>query len=309
MGYRLGRTLAALGAAVVLVTSCSSDDGSPEPAGSHDSSAPDSSAPDSTAPGGTDEGADEGGTYLALGDSVPFGFRPGATAEYPDAENFVGYPQLVAEELGLEVLNAACPGETTESFLDTSAQSNGCQNTLQSEFGYRKAYPVHVQYSSFDQSQLDFAVEALRSDDDIELVTVQIGANDAFICQQTTPTNCSDAAALESLAQTVQANLGTILSTLRGEGGYDGQIVVVTYYALNYADAFGQATGALGGGLARVAQANGADVADGYEAFRAPAGAAGGDSVAAGLVLPNDVHPTEEGQQLLAEAVLAVVES
>ncbi len=266
---------------------------------------PAASSAESAAPTSADDGA---GAYLALGDSVPFGYRGGATAEFPDADNFVGYPELVGEELGLEVLNASCPGETTASFLDASAQSNGCQNTLQSDFGYRKAYPVHVQYESFDQSQLAFAVDALQENDDIELVTVQIGANDAFICQQTTPTNCSDAADLQGLAQTVQANVGTILSTLRGEAGYDGQIVVVTYYALNYTDAFGMATGALGGGLAQLAAANGADVADGYAAFQPRAAEAGGDSIAAGLVLPNDVHPTEEGQRLLADAVLAVVE-
>jgi hypothetical protein len=106
----------------------------------------------------------------------------------------------------------------------------------------------------------------------------------------------------------VQTNLGMILSTLRNEAGYDGQIVVVTYYALNYSDAFGMATQALGGGIAQVAAANGADVANGYEAFRARATEAGGDSTAAGLVLPNDVHPSTEGQQLLADAVTAVVE-
>lgn len=294
MGSRLGRIAVAVGASILLTTACSSDDG-----GSSASSG------EPAASSTTEEGA---GAYLALGDSVPFGYRGGATAEFPDADNFTGYPELVGEELDLEVLNASCPGETTASFLDASAQSNGCENTLNSAFGYRKAYPVHVQYESFDQSQMNFAVQALQENDDIELVTVQIGANDAFICQQTTPTNCSDAAALQNLAQTVQTNLGTILSTLRGEGGYDGQIVVVTYYALNYADAFGAATGALGDGIEQVAAANGADVADGYEAFRAPAGEAGGDSVAAGLVLPNDVHPTDEGQQLLADAVLAVVE-
>jgi len=280
-------------ASLVVAAGCSSADGSSSAA----SSAPASSS-----------SAEEGGAYLALGDSVPFGYRGGATAEFPDADNFVGYPELVGDELGLEVVNASCPGETTASFLDASAQSNGCQNTLQSDFGYRKAYPVHVQYESFDQSQLGFAVDALQENDDIELVTVQIGANDAFVCQQTTPTNCSTETDLRTLAQTVQTNLDTILSTLRGEGGYDGQVVVVTYYALNYSDAFGVATGVLGDGIAQVAEANGADVADGYEAFRARATEAGGSSVDAGLVLPNDVHPTEEGQQLLADAVLSVVE-
>ncbi len=294
---RMGRTALALAAAVVT-TSCSSGGSTPE------SSAPGTSAPSTSAAPGSEGGP---GTYLALGDSVPFGFRGGAVAEFSDAANFVGYPELVGEELGLDVVNASCPGETTASFLDTTAQSNGCQNSRQSGFGYRTAYPLHVRYDSVDQSQLDFALDTLTENQDVELVTLQLGANDAFLCQQTTPTRCSDPADLQTLAETVQTNLDTILSTLREEGGYDGQIVVVTYYALDYSNAFGIATGELDEGVARVAEANGADVADGYEAFRARAVEAHGDSVAAGLVLPNDVHPTEEGQRLLAEAVLEVI--
>ena len=106
----------------------------------------------------------------------------------------------------------------------------------------------------------------------------------------------------------MRGNLDTILSTLWNEGGYDGQLVVVSYYALDYADAVGEATADLDTAIADVAEDNGADVANGYEAFRTRATEAGGDSVAAGLVLPNDVHPSEEGQRLLAEAVTAVVE-
>ncbi|TFV81321.1 SGNH/GDSL hydrolase family protein [Blastococcus sp. CT_GayMR20] len=246
------------------------------------------------------------GTYMALGDSVPFGFRGGATAEFSDADNFVGYPELVAEELGVDVINASCPGETTASFVDTKAQSNGCDNSLRSGFGYRTAYPLHVLYDTLDQSQLDFALSTLE-DTEVELVTVQIGANDAFICQQTTAARCSSPAELQALAQTVQTNLDGILKRLREQ--YDGQVVVVTYYALDYSDAFGVATGVLGDGIAQIAEANGADVADGYEAFRARATAAGGSSVEAGLVLPNDVHPSEEGQRLLADAVLSVVKN
>jgi lysophospholipase L1-like esterase len=165
-----------------------------------------------------------------------------------------------------------------------------------------------VLYESVDQSQMDFAVHTLTENEDVELVTLQIGANDAFICQRTTPSRCSDPADIQAVTQTVQVNLGQILSTLRGEGGYDGQIVVVTYYTLDYSDVFTAATQVLDDGIAQVAEANGADVADGYAAFEPPASQAGGDSVAAGLVLPNDVHPTEEGQRLLADAVTAVVE-
>ncbi|WP_089336906.1 SGNH/GDSL hydrolase family protein [Blastococcus mobilis] len=113
---------------------------------------------------------------------------------------------------------------------------------------------------------------------------------------------------VQALARTRETNVDRILSTLRGEGGYDGQIVVVTYYGLDYADAFGDVTLGLDSRIAEVAKANSADVADGYRAFERRANEAGGDSVEAGLVLPNDVHPTEEGQRLLADAVTAVVE-
>jgi lysophospholipase L1-like esterase len=296
MGMRIGltdrtrRLAAVLGATacVVAIASCTSDEGA-------------TSAPASTS-------AADPGTYLALGDSVPFGFRGGEAGEYRDADNFVGYPELVGEELGLEVINASCPGETTASFLDPSAQSNGCENTLQSDVGYRSSYPLHTPYDSANQSQLDLAVSRLTENDDVELVTLQIGANDAFLCQQTTASRCTDPQNLQGVGQTVQTNLDRILSTLREEGGYDGQIVVVTYYALDYADRTGAAIQQIDSGIARVAEANGADVADGYAAFQERANAAGGDSVAAGLVLPNDVHPTEEGQQLLADTVTAVVE-
>ena len=275
---------------VVATAACSSDEAA-GPGASSRSPAPSSEPAE--------------GTYLALGDSVPFGYRGGATAEFADPENFVGYPELVAEELGLDVVNASCPGESTASFIDVTAQSNGCGNSLQSEFGYRTAYPLHAMYDARDQSQLDFAVRTL-AETEVELVTVQIGANDAFLCQQTTADGCSSEASIQALGQTVQANLDRILKALRAQ--YDGQIVVVTYYALDYSDAVGQATQVLGGGLAQIAAANGADVADGYEAFRGPAAAAGGDLVAAGLVLSDDVHPSEEGQRLLAGAVTAVVE-
>lgn len=286
------RIAVGLAVCAVAVTSCSSGGGTDEAAAS--SSAPAAST-DSTS-----------GTYLALGDSVPFGFRGGATSEYSDADNFVGYPELVGKELGLEVVNASCPGETTASFLDTTAQSNGCDNSLQSGFGYRTAYPLHVLYDSVDQSQLDFAVTTLATTDDVDLVTLQIGANDGFICQQTTADRCSSPAEVQTLAQTVQTNLDRILKALRER--YDGQIVVVTYYALDYSDATGSATQVLDSGIAQVAEANGADVADGYQAFQQKASEAGGDSVEAGLVLPNDVHPSAQGQQLLADAVTAVVE-
>jgi lysophospholipase L1-like esterase len=240
-------------------------------------------------------------TYLALGDSIPFGYRGGQTpATYSDPANFVGYPDYVAADLGLKLLNASCPGETTDSFIDSSAQSNGCENSLGSPIGYRGLFPLHVDYTG---SQLDYAVHVLETTPDVRLVTLTLGSNDGFLCQQTTADQCTSPAEIAAVAQHVQANLSTILRTLR-QTGYTGRIVATTYYSLNYVDL--GATGgvlALNAGITAAALVNGANVASGFLAFLGPSLRAGGDPVAAGLVLPGDVHPTAAGHRLLATAV------
>jgi lysophospholipase L1-like esterase len=239
------------------------------------------------------------GTYLALGDSVPFGFIGNAESLYPDPDNFVGYPELVADDLDLRVLNASCPGETTDSFIDAEAQSNGCENSLDSPIGYRDRYPLHVDYEG---SQLAYALETLQEVPDVRLVTLQLGANDAFVCLRTG--QCTTPAELQALAAHVQANLDLILSTLRDEGDYQGRVAVVTYYALDYSDPAEVAFIRAGNqAITAAADANGAVVADGFEAFRSRALRAGGSSIDAGLVYPDDIHPTAEGHRLLATAV------
>src|SRR5436305_11926543 len=74
-----------------------------------------------------------GSGYLALGDSVTFGFEESGVKprpNYTNAASFVAYPEMLGRELRLKVANAACSGETTASFLNVKAQSNGCENSL-----------------------------------------------------------------------------------------------------------------------------------------------------------------------------------
>jgi lysophospholipase L1-like esterase len=239
-------------------------------------------------------------TYLALGDSVPFGYR-GAAPSYRDPAAFVGYPEKIADDRHLRLLNASCPGETTGSFLDPQAPSNGCENSP-AALHYRGTFPLHVDYGT--SSQLQYAEQVLTTDRSVGLVTLQLGANDAFLCQETTADRCTAPAEGLGLIVRVQENLTTILRALRGTG-YRGPIVVVTYYALNYADVAG--TQALDSSIAGAARGEGALVADGFAAFQGPAGRAGGNSIAAGLVLPADAHPTDQGQRLLADAVEAAL--
>jgi lysophospholipase L1-like esterase len=274
--------LLGLAACVVTTASCTSSAGS---------------APSSGAAASNSES--DSGTYLALGDSVPFGFIGNAESLYPDPDNFVGDPEMLADDLRVRVLNASCPGETTASFIDDDAQSNGCENSLTSPVGYRDRFPLHVQY---DDSQLDYAVETLEEGPHVRLVTLQLGANDLFVCVSTD--QCTTPAGVRDLAASVQNKLDRILSTLRDEGEYRGRIAVVTYYSLDYTDPVGVALiQAVNRAMTAAAVDNGAVVADGFGAFRSRALEAGGSSIAAGLVYPNDVHPTAEGHRLLANAV------
>jgi lysophospholipase L1-like esterase len=237
-------------------------------------------------------------TYLALGDSVPFGYRanlPPIFYNFPQL--FVGYPEIVGPTLGMRTLNAACPGETTTSFM-TGAGSNGCEDAVNGGNAYRPNFPLHVRYSG---TQLQYALDTLHGNSNVRLVSVMLGANDGILCQKTTSDQC--ATELPGVLNTIGTNLAAILAQLRS--AYSGRIVVVTYYALDYSGGTGEAvTQLLNGAITAAAAAvPGVVVADGFAAFQARAMAAGGSSIAAGLVLPGDVHPTPLGQFLLARAV------
>jgi lysophospholipase L1-like esterase len=247
--------------------------------------------------------------YLALGDSVPFGYRPPQVTpptQYLDASNFVGYPELVAERTGVTLANASCPGETSSSLIDENAQSNGCENSVGSPVGYRDAFPLHVDYQG---SQLDFAVQYLISHPRTRLVTLMVGANDLFICQATTADRCTGSD-FGVTVDRVEKNVDTILSTLRDEAHYHHRLVVVSYYSLDYRDpATTQFVQLLNAALTRAAKANGAVVADGFGAIQEAAASAGGDTCGAGLLirLPSgrcDVHPSRAGHEVLADAVM-----
>src|SRR3954470_21821298 len=70
-----------------------------------------------------------GSTYLALGDSVSFGYQEPQVVPKPDysrASNFLGWPEHTGRALHLKVANASCPGETSASLINPSAPAFGC---------------------------------------------------------------------------------------------------------------------------------------------------------------------------------------
>lgn len=237
------------------------------------------------------------GRYLALGDSVAFGYRPNAGAAYLNAANFRGYAEMYAALRGLPLANASCPGETTGSMLSPNAVSNGCEN------GYRLAYPLHVSYPG---TQIDYAVQYLRAHHDTRLVTLTIGANDLFRCRDTTPDHCTGPDFQAALDQ-VGRNLSAILAAVRAN--YHGDLVLVSYYALDYRDPAQVAqVKALDATLAGVTRHYRGAIADGFRAFFLASLPTGGDPCAAGLLvkLPAggcDVHPSAAGHRVLAAAL------
>lgn len=243
--------------------------------------------------------------YLALGDSIAFGYRPAPWADYRNQADFSGYPEDLAAALKLNLVNAACPGETSASMINPGAPSNGCETNARGGPGYRAMFPLHVSYPG---SQLSFAVHYLQQHPDTQLVTLGIGANDLFRCQEVTADHCGGSDLGPTLAE-VTSNLDIILGALRNQAHYQHTLVVLTYYAEKYDDPASTAPiEALNAAIAGPAARHSAVLADGFAAFRATAAQAGGDTCAAGLRVKLasggcDLHPSARGAQVLATAI------
>jgi lysophospholipase L1-like esterase len=240
---------------------------------------------------------------------VAFGYVPPQAVpapNYSDPDSFVGYPEDVARALHTRVSNASCPGETTASFLVPGAPSNGCENSPGSSIGYRTEFPLHVPYRG---TQIQYALKYLAVHRHTRLVTINIGANDAFLCQETTADHCASTAELQAVLQEIQANLTTIYTEIRHVAHYHGLLVALTYYSISYSDPAQVAgTEALDSAIASVTEKFGGKVADGFAAFEGPSAAFAGSPCAAGLLikLPDgtcNIHPSPAGHLLLARAI------
>jgi lysophospholipase L1-like esterase len=253
-----------------------------------------------------------GSRYLALGDSVTFGFQEQFVVpapNYKDPASFVAYPEQLGAELHLLVANAACPGETSASLIDATAESNGCENTLGAPTGYRRLWPLHVRYKG---SQLAYAIRYLRAHHDVALVSLMIGANDLFICQETTHDGCTSASEQAAAFAKIRHNVRKILSAIRHKAHYRGQVAIINYYSLDYTSAFiTGAIRALNQAQDSAARPFRVEIADGFGEFAAASSRFGDNPCQARLLTlkvvgppPScGVHPSYAGQALLAQAL------
>jgi lysophospholipase L1-like esterase len=298
---RLGRRTAALAVATCATLSCGALTAAAQARTTHPAK------PTVTASTPVTPGSD----YLALGDSVSFGYMEPTVVpapDYPNAASFHGYPEMLGSELHLKVANAACPGETSSSLLNAGAQSNGCENTVTgSGVSYRKAYPLHVKYSG---SQIAYAEKYLKSHSDTRLVSLMIGANDLFACEETTSDGCLNPAEQAPVLAKITKNVHTILTDLRSQAHYAGQIVIVDYYSLNYASAtINDQSEILNKAQAAGAKGFKVRFANAYTTFATASAHSGDNTCTAGLLTqlgaPGTcgVHPSYAGQALLASTL------
>jgi lysophospholipase L1-like esterase len=243
-----------------------------------------------------------GPRYLALGDSVSFGFITQAGFEYVNADNFIGFPTYAGQGAKLNVINAACPGETTGSFLSSGAPDDGCRQ-------FRTAgAQSHVSYTS---TQLDFALAFLKSHPQTRLITVGLGADDVLLLRAACQGDrLCIANGLSAVLATVTSNMETILSDLRATG-FTGTIVIVNYYSIDYSDPTETAlTSALNDALTAAAAQAGGVIADVFTAFQTATVPAGGKTCNLGLLTASpanqftcDIHPSQSGQMLIGKVV------
>ena len=248
--------------------------------------------------------------YLALGDSVAFGYSPILVGEglAGDPSVFVGYPDTAAKTFGMSLTNASCPGETTAGLISrTPSNDFVC-------LPYVANFPLHVSYSG---SQLDFAVHYLQTHPTTRLVTIDIGANDVFKLEAACggqATQCF-ASGLPAVLQGIDSNLRTIFNAIRNVAHYHHALVALAYYSLSYDAATAAGTEALNAPIIDATKAFGGLVASGFDAFEGPALAtADKSSCEAGLLivvsaspLACDVHPSPLGRDMLAGAIVNAV--
>jgi lysophospholipase L1-like esterase len=247
--------------------------------------------------------------YLALGDSVAFGFSP--LLDKSDASNFIGYPDVAAAALKENLTNASCSGEAAGGFISFTGTDNGCRP-------YRAHFPLHVAYPTPTTTQLEFTDQFLQSHPQTLLITIDIGANDLFVMQrqclgvvscilQQIGTTAQPGPFLQTLAD----NLDTIFGHIRNLDDYHHKLVALTYYSLDYRDPVGTGViGIINSVIAARTLAWGGIVADGFGAFAAASN--NGDTCAAGLRIPLpsggcDIHPSPAGRDALAQAIVSAV--
>jgi lysophospholipase L1-like esterase len=246
-------------------------------------------------------------TYLALGDSLAFGYSQAKFNSLLPNPNPAAFNTGYVDDFGnvlrlfhrkLAIVNDGCPGETTDSFINGPC-------------AYQLAFSLHHPYVGGPaSSQLSDALTYLHANRPlVNPITLDIGANDALGVIEGTcklePTCIASSA--PALFAHIASNLSLILTDLRGAAPH-ARIIVLGLYnpfgpSLTGAD---ELTAQLNAVMKQVASTVGARFADPLPVFNPP----GPGEQTRVCLLTNfctelhDIHPTDLGYAALAGLIL-----
>jgi lysophospholipase L1-like esterase len=231
--------------------------------------------------------------YLALGDSISYGFQPDKPNAAPPAAFDAGYVDVFAARLRklapkIHVVNYGCPGETTVSFT-----RGGCPWLAEGK-------KLH---DAFRGSQLEAAESVLKSHPgQVSPITLTLWGNDLL------PLSQKGKRAPRAIAS-VASRLQTILQRLRAAA--PTAVIIVTGAWNPEVDQLKRAEPlyrSLDAAIARAATASRARVAKTFAVFNPPGSLrAQRDRLCAlsFFCTKGDPHPTDAGYRALAGAFMA----
>jgi lysophospholipase L1-like esterase len=176
-------------------------------------------------------------TYLALGDSLAYGFHQAQfEAEFP-AVNAATFNDGYVDDFGaalkfanptLQIINDGCPGETTDTMIKGSGIVGFCAGGPTGT-----GWPAVWLHNPYLTPQLSDALAILAANHQVSPITLDIGANDLiqfdrFTCGFPAKFTCTEAQVAAEIGH-IAANVYFILTQLRAAAP-DAQIVMMGIY-------------------------------------------------------------------------------
>ena len=240
--------------------------------------------------------------YLALGDSVAYGFQPAKmSAGLPPSGFNTGYVDVFAARLRtiapkIRVVNYSCPGESTKTFV-----AGGCS-------GRRDVKQLH---DAFKGAQLEAALAFLRAHPgQVSPITLTLGVNDLGDLVEACKGDfaCAQARAPRAFAQ-LGSRLTSIVKRL-GAAAPNAEIILTGAWNFNVdglkqTDPLFRSADAT---IARAAAAGKADFAKTFPVFNPQGSITRQKSRLCALTFicsKEDPHPTDAGYRAIGAAVWA----
>jgi lysophospholipase L1-like esterase len=157
-----------------------------------------------------------GNTYLALGDSLAYGYHAAQFKSELESKGYVEpstFDQGYVNDFGaalklanpkLQIIDDGCPGETTETFINGSGLPGYCAGgPTGTPFPYAFLHHAYTPYTS----QLADALAILKETPNVSPITLDIGANDVL---QFVASKCGFPATFTCSPAEVEAEFGHI---------------------------------------------------------------------------------------------------